>query len=98
MTIDDIAGDFRARAGEFTGLGARVLFDLGDDGALLVDATAAPPEISVEPGEAEQGVGFEQGEPPRPVGQETLCQPARAREGGQQKRVGPHQEAGAQTR
>lgn len=53
MTIDDIASDFRARAGEFTGLGARVLFDLGDDGALLVDATAAPPEISVEPGEAD---------------------------------------------
>ena len=53
MTIDDIAGDFRARAGEFTGLRARVMFDLGDDGSLVVDATEAPPEISVEPGEAD---------------------------------------------
>ncbi len=53
MTIDDIAGDFRARAGEFAGLKARVMFDLGDDGSLVVDATEAPPEISVEPGEAD---------------------------------------------
>ncbi len=53
MTIDDIAGDFRARAGEFTGLKARVMFDLGDDGSLVVDATEAPPEITVEPGEAD---------------------------------------------
>ncbi len=53
MTIDDIAGDFRARAGEFTGLMARVMFDLGDDGSLVVDATEAPPEISVEAGEAD---------------------------------------------
>ena len=53
MTIDDIAGDFRARAGEFSGLKARVMFDLGDDGSLVVDATEAPPEITVEPGEAD---------------------------------------------
>ena len=53
MTIDDIVGDFRARAGEFTGLKARVMFDLGDDGSLVVDATEAPPEITVEPGEAD---------------------------------------------
>ncbi len=53
MTIDDIAGDFRARAGEFTGLKARVMFDLGDDGSLVVDATEAPPQISVEPCEAD---------------------------------------------
>ncbi|MCZ6721548.1 MAG: SCP2 sterol-binding domain-containing protein [Proteobacteria bacterium] len=53
MTIDDIAGDFRARAGEFTGLKARVMFDLGDDGSLVVDATEAPPRISVEPCEAD---------------------------------------------
>jgi|TARA_B100000315_G_scaffold232515_1_gene244807 putative sterol carrier protein len=53
MTIDDIAGDFRSRAGEFTGLKARVMFDLGDDGSLVVDATEAPPEISVEPGDAD---------------------------------------------
>ncbi len=48
MTIDDIAGDFRARAGEFTGLRARVMFDLGNDGSLVVDATEAPPEISLD--------------------------------------------------
>ena len=53
MTIDDIAGDFRARAGEFSGLKARVMFDLGDDGSLVVDATEAPPEITVAPGEAD---------------------------------------------
>ena len=53
MTIDDIAGDFRARAGEFTGLKARVMFDLGEDGSLVVDATEAPPEITIEPGDAD---------------------------------------------
>ncbi len=53
MTIDDIAGEFRARAGEFAGLRARVAFDLGDDGSLLIDATAAPPEITVEACEAD---------------------------------------------
>ncbi len=53
MTIDDIAGDFRARAGEFASLRARVMFDLGDDGSLVVDATEAPPAISTEPGEAD---------------------------------------------
>jgi len=56
MTIDDIAGDFRARAGEFSGLRARVLFDLGDDGSLLVDATETPPAISVERGEADRRI------------------------------------------
>ena len=45
MTIDEIAGDFRARAGEFTRLKARVMFDLGDEGSLVVDATEAPPQI-----------------------------------------------------
>ncbi len=53
MTIDDIAGDFRTRAGEFSSLKARVMFDLGDDGALVVDATQAPPEISLGTGEAD---------------------------------------------
>ena len=53
MTIDDIAADFRARAGEFIGLKARVMFDLGDDGSLVVDATEAPPEISLDPGDAD---------------------------------------------
>ncbi len=53
MTIDDIAGDFRTRAGEFSSLKARVMFDLGDDGSLMVDATAAPPAISLEEGEAD---------------------------------------------
>ncbi len=53
MTIDEIAGDFRARAGEFSGLKARVMFDLGDDGSLVVDATEAPPEITIEPGDAD---------------------------------------------
>ena len=53
MTIDEIAGDLRARAGEFTGLKARVMFDLGDDGSLMVDATEAPPEISLEASDAD---------------------------------------------
>ena len=53
MTIEDIASAFRARAGEFTPLKARVMFDLGDEGSLIVDATEAPPEISTEPGDAD---------------------------------------------
>jgi putative sterol carrier protein len=52
-TIEDVAAEFRTRAGEFTPLKARVMFDLGDEGALLVDATESPPEISTEPGEAD---------------------------------------------
>ena len=53
MTIEDIASAFRARAGEFTPLKARVMFDLGDEGSLIVEATEAPPEISVESGDVD---------------------------------------------
>lgn len=53
ITTDAIAGEFRARAGEFRPLNARVMFDLGDDGRILVDATETPPEVSVADGEAD---------------------------------------------
>ena len=53
MSYDEIAQTFRRRALEFAPLKARVLFDMGDDGAILVDASEAPPEVHEETGEAD---------------------------------------------
>ncbi len=53
MSADKIAADFRARAGEFTGLNARVKFDFGTDGCVLVDATSTPLSVSEDAGEAD---------------------------------------------
>ena len=53
MSYSDLADTFRRRAIEFSPLKARVLFDFGDGGAILVDASASPPEIHEETGEAD---------------------------------------------
>ena len=43
MTLEDA---IKARATDLTGLNARVVFDLGDEGAVTVDANAIPPAVS----------------------------------------------------
>ncbi len=53
MSLEKITQDFRARAMEFAGLKARVKFDFGGDGCLIVDATTSPPDVTAEPGEAD---------------------------------------------
>lgn len=53
MSYNDLADTFRRRAIEFSPLKARVLFDLGDDGAILVDASTSPPEVHEDSGEAD---------------------------------------------
>ncbi len=53
MSVEAVTESLRARAPEFAGLNARVLFDLGEAGSLLVDATATPPALSNEAGEAD---------------------------------------------
>jgi len=46
MSLESIEQNFRARLSDFAGLGARVVFDLGADGKLAVDAKANPPSLS----------------------------------------------------
>ena len=53
MSYGDVVRTFRARALEFAPLGARVMFDLGEDGCVLIDATATPPAVREEAGEAD---------------------------------------------
>ena len=45
MTRDRLAERIAARLPDFTGLDARVVFDLGEEGRISVDATLAPPQI-----------------------------------------------------
>ena len=51
MSVDRIVQSIEARLADFAGLGARIRFDLGADGAIAVDATASPPGLSREPGD-----------------------------------------------
>jgi putative sterol carrier protein len=53
MSVESAAKALSARLNDFTGLGARVKFDFGADGALLVDATAMPPALSHDAGDAD---------------------------------------------
>ncbi|MEE8188799.1 MAG: SCP2 sterol-binding domain-containing protein [Kiloniellales bacterium] len=53
MSLDKITKSFEARLNDFAGLNARVIFDLGDDGVIAVDATASPPALSHEAIEAD---------------------------------------------
>ncbi len=41
----------RQRGTDFAGLGARVKFDIEDEGAVLIDATSAPPVIGAGNGD-----------------------------------------------
>ena len=54
MSLENLTEQLKAQAALNAPLGYRVLFDLGDDGAILWDGTATPAEIAaVENGAAE---------------------------------------------
>lgn len=53
MTIAEIEQRMRANAVQFRSLNARVKFQFGADGLLLLDATRTPVELTREDGEAE---------------------------------------------
>ncbi|MCH9012158.1 MAG: SCP2 sterol-binding domain-containing protein [Proteobacteria bacterium] len=49
MSAERIKERFEANLSDFAGLGAKVAFDLGEDGAIAIDATVSPPTLSDEP-------------------------------------------------
>ncbi|MGF1609017.1 MAG: SCP2 sterol-binding domain-containing protein [Kiloniellales bacterium] len=53
MSLDRITDSVKARSQDLAGLNARVMFDLGETGILVVDATATPPSVSNEPLDAD---------------------------------------------
>ena len=53
MTVEKIAEALESNLASFAGLDARVAFDLGEDGAITIDAASAPPTLSNELGEAD---------------------------------------------
>jgi putative sterol carrier protein len=48
MSIETAAEKIRAKVGENSGLGAKVKFDCGEDGVILIDGTASPNTVSTE--------------------------------------------------
>jgi putative sterol carrier protein len=53
MTVEKITQALQSNLAAFAGLGAKVAFDLGDDGALAIDATGSPPVICDQPDDAD---------------------------------------------
>lgn len=53
MSLESLERTIRARLSDFAGLGARVVFDLGADGMLAVDAKANPPVLGRDDVEAD---------------------------------------------
>ena len=49
MTVERIAQALESNLAAFAGLGAKVAFDLGEDGAIAIDATGSPPVMSDQP-------------------------------------------------
>ncbi len=49
MTVEKIAQALESNLAAFAGLGAKVAFDLGTEGAIAIDATGAPPVLSDQP-------------------------------------------------
>ena len=45
MSLEHVIDRLRRREADFAGRGYRVVFDVEDEGAVLVDGTTAPPEI-----------------------------------------------------
>ncbi len=45
MTVEKIAQALESNLAAFAGLGAKVAFDLGEDGVLAIDATGSPPAL-----------------------------------------------------
>ena len=58
MAIDDLEAALREKAQASTGLNAVIAFDLGDAGALYLDARQAPPEVSREAGKADTTIAI----------------------------------------
>jgi putative sterol carrier protein len=55
MTVEKLAETLESNLAGFAGLDARVAFDLGEDGAITIDATSTPPTLSKESGSKELG-------------------------------------------
>lgn len=53
MTLDEIEAKLKAKFQYAKSFGHTVLFDFGDDGKILVDATQSPPEFSHDGEDAE---------------------------------------------
>ena len=53
MTLDEVPTRMRERVGEDSGLGARIKFDFGGDGVILLDATQTPNVVSNDDEEAD---------------------------------------------
>ena len=53
MKLEEITESVSARALDLAGLNARVMFDLGEDGIVMVDGNAVPPAVSNEAGDAD---------------------------------------------
>ncbi len=49
MSVARITQTLDSNLSAFSGLGAKVVFDLGGDGAISIDATVSPPVLSDEP-------------------------------------------------
>ncbi len=46
MTVEEISQTLESKLAAFAGLGYKVAFDLGDDGAVAIDATSSPPALA----------------------------------------------------
>jgi len=53
MSAESITQDLQNRLNDFTGLNARVRFDMGDDGTIAVDAKNGAPSIADDSMEAD---------------------------------------------
>ncbi|MDP6566641.1 MAG: SCP2 sterol-binding domain-containing protein [Alphaproteobacteria bacterium] len=53
MSLQQITEGMRERVGEDCGLGAKVKWDFGDDGQVLLDASQVPNVVSNDDGEAD---------------------------------------------
>ena len=49
MTVEKIAQALESNLAAFAGLGAKVAFDPGAEGAIAIDATGSPPVLSDQP-------------------------------------------------
>ncbi len=49
MSAERIRAKFEASLSDFAWLDAKVAFDLGEDGAIAIDATVSPPVLSDQP-------------------------------------------------
>jgi len=53
MSLEQITEGMRERVAEDSGLGAKVKFDFGDDGVVMLDASQVPNVVSNDDGDAD---------------------------------------------